>query len=150
MPKMEAFISGAWRAPARGEVLIGGAWRRVTRAESYRSDAWVTIASFIPPLSLSISPTSVAGIASTPKPSRRTVYTDYATAIPAGGRSPYSYVWTVADASAESPTTASTRIFASLGPNQVISGTAAVTCTDSAGTVASAQIEYYLSNESSQ
>ena len=147
---MDAFISGAWRTVRRGQVTIGGAPRTITRGEVYRSGIWHEAASFIPPLSLSVSPTSVSGIAYAIKPTRRNVYTDTATATPIGGRGPYSYTWFVAGASAEAPTNASTRIFANLGANQQITGIATVTCTDSAGTTASAQVDYYLSNESSQ
>ena len=147
---MDAFISGAWRTVRRGEVTIGGAPRVITRGEVYRSGTWREAASFIPPLSLNVSPAYVSGIAVTPKPTTRTVYTNYATATPVGGRGPYSYSWIVGGASAETPSNATTRIFSSLGANQEKTGIATVTCTDSAGTTASAQVEYYLSNESNQ
>lgn len=147
---MDAFISGAWRTVRRGEVTIGGAPRVITRGEVYRSGTWRECASFIPPLSLNVSPAYVSGTLVAPKPVTRTIYTNYTAATPVGGRGPYSYSWVVGGASAESPATATTRIFSSLGPNQEKTGIATVTCTDSAGTTASAQVEYYLSNESSQ
>lgn len=150
MPKMEAFISGAWRAPARGEVLIGGAWRRITRGESYRSGAWVGIASFIPPLSLSLSPPSVSGGVSPNKPSVQTVRTNYVTATPFGGSAPYSYSWSAPGIAPSNPTNAVTAFVATLAPEQEITGTATVTCTDANGNTAVGQCEYYLYNQSNQ
>jgi hypothetical protein len=150
MPKLEAFISGAWRTPARGEVLIGGAWRRITRGESYRGGGWVGIASFIPPLSLSVLPPYVQGIVNPAKPQQRTVVTDYAYATPVGGFAPYSYAWSATPAAATNPSTASTAFFASLSPEQQINGIATVTCTDSQGNTAVGQCEYYLYNQTNQ
>lgn len=149
MPKMEAFISGAWRAPARGEVLIGGAWRRITRAESYRGGGWMGIASFIPPLSLSVTP-YVQGGANPAKPSRLTVTTSYAQATPSGGTAPYSYAWTASGVTITNPANSFTAFTASLGNNQEIYATATVTCTDANGNTAVGQCDYYLYNQSNQ
>ena len=150
MPKMEAFISGAWRTPARGEVLIGGAWRRITRGESYRGGGWMGIASFIPPLSVSVLPSYVQGFSNPQKPIRQTVTTDYAQATPVGGSGPYSYAWSAAGVTITNSTSASTAFTALLQANQEINGIATVTCTDSQGNTTVGQCEYYLYNQTNQ
>lgn len=150
MPKMEAFISGAWRTPARGEVLIGGAWRRIVRGESYRGGGWSTIASFISPLTLTVSPAYISGIVSSAKPVRQSVTSDYATALPSGGTGPYSYAWSATGVTVTNPNNAVTAVRATLSPEQQASGFLAVTCTDANGNTAVGQCEYYLYNQSNQ
>ena len=152
MPKMEAFISGAWRTPARGEVLIGGAWRRIVRAEVYLSGAWKSCLTLTPALTVAVSPTSVSGT-QTPQPPRTvTVTSNGAQATPTGGVGPYSYAWSITSGSATitSPNTAATAFRQILSPDQDSDGSAQVICTDSQGNTAIGSVSYYLYNRSLQ
>lgn len=146
---MDAFISGGWRTPKRGEVLLGGAWRRITRGEVFRAGQWRTCLSFIGPLSLNVTP-FVQGFAVGSRFRPETVTTEKAVATPTGGAAPYRYSWSASGVTILSQTMASTAFSASVGPGQTISGVATVTCTDSFGSTAVGQTEYYLYNESNQ
>jgi len=147
---MDAFISGGWRTPARGEVLLGGAWRRISRAEVYRGGSWRPCLSFIAPLSLSVTP-SVDGSVYTGAPRPAVVTSGQAVATPTGGAMPYSYSWTVAGgAVALAPNVASTAFRATVPYASEVSGTATVVCTDAFGSTASGQTTYFLYNESNQ
>lgn len=143
---MDAFISGGWRTPQRGEVLIGGAWRRITRAEAYRGGAWRACLSFVPPLALDVTP-YVEGGSNTSTARPATISTTFATATPIGGAGPYSYSWSVdGGASAITPTMASTRFRATVPAGGEVYGTATVICTDAFGSTASGQTQYSLYN----
>lgn len=146
---MEVFAAGAWRDITRAEVYVGGTWRRIVRGEVYKDGAWRSIASFIPPLSLSVTP-YVQGGANPAKPSRLTVTTSYAQATPSGGTAPYSYAWTAGGVTITNPANSSTAFTASLGNNQEIYATATVTCTDANGNTVVGQCDYYLYNQSNQ
>jgi len=152
MAKLEAFISGAWRTPKRAEYLIGGTWRNITRGEVYRGGAWSPIASFVPPLSLSVSPDYVEGRVTTSRPSRTTVVSNFTQATPTGGTAPYSYQWSILSggASITSPNMARTTFSQSLASEQDSTGTARVICTDSQGKTAFGDVAYYLYNTSLQ
>jgi hypothetical protein len=148
---MDAFVSGAWRTPSRGEVLIGGAWRQLVRAEVYRDGDWHACLSFISPLSVSVFPGYVSGVVFPNKPTRQTITTTSATATPDGGNGPYSYAWSVpAGITITNPGNATTAFRASVSPDQEISGVATVVCTDSSGKTASGQVEYYLYNQTNR
>lgn len=147
---MDAFISGGWRTPARGEVLIGGTWRRITRAEVYRGDQWRACLSFVPPLSLNVTP-YVDGTVYTGARRPAVVTSSMATATPVGGAMPYTYSWTVTGgAAALAPNMASTAFRATVPYGGEVSGTATVVCTDRFGSTASGQTQYFLYNESNE
>jgi len=145
---MDAFISGGWRTPARGEVLLGGAWRRISRAEVYRGGAWRPCLSFVPPLALDVTPFVEGGARSqTARPA--TVTSSPATATPLGGTGPYSYVWTInGGAFVTAPNMASTQFRATIPAGGELNGTATVVCTDAFGSTASGQTQYSLYNQS--
>lgn len=130
---MDARINGAWVSPDRAEVRVGGAWRTVTRAEAYIGGAWVTIATFLPPVTLSLSTTLVTGFAF-----GGTVYTGNVTVTPSGGQAPYTYAWsrvsgsgTVANAAA-----ATTNFYDNPGAGNSTDGIFVCTVTDALGNVA--------------
>jgi len=144
---MDVFFSGAWRTPARAEIFIGGSWRTITRAEVYRSSAWRSCLSFSAPMSLSVSPSLVSGTASPAKPVRQTITTDTAIALPSGGTSPYSYVWTTpSGVTATAPNNAFTEFRAIVNAGVELTGTATVVCTDAVGRTASGSVGYYMYN----
>lgn len=145
---MEAFISGQWRTPTRGEVYIGGTWRRLSRIEVYINGAWRSAAKFIQPLTLRVSPNPVLGSGGGPKPLSRIVSSEAASALPTGGLAPYQYSWAVTsgNVTVRSPTMSSTDFYATLGPNEYRVANATVTCTDALGSVANATLRIELSN----
>lgn len=149
---MEVFFSGAWRTPKRAELVIGGAWRTITRGEAVLNGNWHTIASFVPPLSLTVNPLYADGRRVTPKPTSGSVVTNIITATPNGGAGPYYYVWSIISGTAiiTSPNTASTSFSAILPPESEREAVAQVTCTDSNGHVASEQVSISFINSSLQ
>lgn len=84
---MKARIGGAWRDITSAQVRIGGTWRAITSAKAYIGGAWRDIASFIQPLSLAISPSSINRTRTEGEP----FTTQNATATPTGGRGPFTY-----------------------------------------------------------
>lgn len=141
---MEIFSSGAWRTIRRGEILIGGTWRRITRIEGYVSGQWRSLATFVPPFSASVSPSSVSGFANPFKPSTQTVTTETAVITPAGGAGPYTYVWS----GGNTPTNASNSFTRTLSANTDLSESYSYTVTDSLGSTAIGSVEAYFSNQS--
>lgn len=145
---MDAFVAGAWRTAARGEAFIGNTWRRVTRAEAYIGGQWRQILSFAPPLSLS-APTPIYGSRSPSKPTPGNVVA-YASAVPSGGVAPYRYHWQLMEGQVNisSPQNSATSINYALQANSEADGLLRVTCTDAMGSVAVADVMFYLSNQS--
>lgn len=141
---MEAFIAGAWRQARRGEILIGGQWRRVLRAEAYLSGQWRSVATFVPPLTVSAN--DVSG--SITRITADLVVSSVSVATPAGGSPPYTYSWSMLNGFAvpSSPASASTSFTEFVDPYQWSFSTARVTCTDSGGSVATADIGITLQN----
>lgn len=144
---MDAFIAGAWRTARRGEVFASGQWRRLTRAEAYLGGQWRQVVTFVPPLSLSVTPL-VEGYRSSQKPSAGVVTTNFAIATPNGGTGPYRYQWSASGVTFSSPTNASTNLSATLAAESEFSGPGRVTCADSLGTVATADFMFYFQNQS--
>ena len=147
---MDAFISGGWRTAKRGEVLVGGAWRRIARAEIYTNGQWRRCLSFAPPMTVAISPLNPSGASYPRFPSTQRVTTQQITATPTGGAGPYSYVWSVLSggATADVVNMALTTVSATVPPDSLVQGNVGVTCTDSQGNTAVAQVPYYLYNYS--
>jgi hypothetical protein len=141
---MDAYIGGAWRSVASGDVRIDGQWRRLTRCEAYIGGAWRTGKTFTPPLSVSISPTTLNAI-SLASP----VISEGATATPTGGLGPYTYSWTRITGtlgSATSPTLASTNFAAFTSDGESGSSTFRCTVTDSRSSTATADITVFFSD----
>lgn len=146
---MEAFIGGAWRTISRGEAYVGGQWRSLKRGEAYRSGGWNGIASFVPPIIVSVSPTSIDGNSSPPTPQTMPVITGFVTATPIGGTPPYTYLWSCTDSvNVNYPTNASTSFGRSVPAETSINATATVTVTDANGNPAQAACAVNLSNYS--
>lgn len=136
---MRARADGAWREVEGGQVYVAGAWRQLSEARAYISGAWETVATFIPSLSLEITPTIVgasitgAGVATS----------NAATATPTGGSAPFTYSWARVggvSGSPDSPTNATTTFSKTLGNGDETGETFRCTCTDSFGTTATADI----------
>jgi hypothetical protein len=141
---MEGFIAGAWREFNRAEIYIGGQWRRLTRAEGYIGGQWRSLATFIQPLTVSISPSQVQGFANPFKPTTQTITTSTAIATPSGGLGPYTYLWSAGN----SPTLASNSFTATLPGDSELTQNPSVTVTDALGSTANASVEAYFLNQS--
>jgi len=139
----EVFTSGAWRQIRRGEVCIGGQWRRLTRAEAYFGSDWHTVASFVPPLSVSVTP-FVTGFANPFKPTTLTITTEPATATPSGGQAPYSYLWS----GGNTPTNATNTFTRTIPPDTNQNFVYSVTVTDSQGKTAFGSVTAQFINQS--
>lgn len=146
---MEVRKQGAWRTPTTAEAFAGGSWRTLKYGEGYINGAWRTIASFVQPLSLSISPTSPAGEAA----SSTVTTTNYVVATPTGGASPFTYSWARLSMSgaatfvATLPSNSSTK-FTATGVDDGVTALASWRCTvtDILGTAAHADVTVGLQN----
>lgn len=123
-------------------VLDGGTLRNILRMKVLDADNTTlrTVATFSPPMSLSVSPPSLyaESIFDT------VLTTAAATATPTGGLGPYTYAWTIlsGDATVNFPTSAVTQFTSGeLTPNVPSSATARCTCTDAGGQTATADVE---------
>jgi len=148
----EGFIGGAWRTLTRGEAYIGGKWRTLTHGEMSLDDAWPQVLSFVPPLSVSISPPSVSGTAFPSKPITATATTPFVTATPSGGKAPYTYAWVVAShdgtpPAISNPNSASTNFSKSVPANAEQEAVFTLTVTDALGKTASASIAATFFNQ---
>ena len=130
---MDVRINGAWVSPSRAQVRIGNAWRTVTRAQAYIGGAWRTIATFTPPLTLSLSATSVSGFSF-----GGTVFTNNVTVTPSGGQAPYTYAWVLSSGDGEIsyPTAATTNFYDTPGIEVTTSGQFICTVTNALGSIA--------------
>ncbi|MGN6539137.1 MAG: hypothetical protein ACTHKQ_25850 [Mesorhizobium sp.] len=149
-----AFIKGAEHAIGSGSVCIGSTYRRITRGVACIDGTnWVTIANFVPPLSVSVSPSTAYGYASPLKPIPQTVTTSPLTATPTGGKAPFTYSWSITSHTGTSPllvspSSASTSARAAVAANTDQVATAHVTVTDALGSTANAGGDFYFSNQS--
>lgn len=137
---MDARINGAWVTPKTGQAYVNSAWHTLSFAKAYVSGAWRTIVTFVQALTLSVYGGSAKSTSAT--------MSTGASAVPSGGLSPFTYVWSVlsstnlSNISFSSTTVASPTITATVtSGNPGDSGTATVHCTvtDSLGSTASGQ-----------
>lgn len=136
---MRAFLSGQWRDVSSGDVRIGSEWRPLVRAEYFNGTEWKQIVSFVPPLSLSISPTIAGGSI----PAAGLVTTNSVSAVPTGGQAPFTYLWEFVSGDASSvttPTTAATTFSSTVAYLENRSATFRCTATDAIGQTATAEI----------
>lgn len=128
---LKVFRNGAWQELTSLKVYRNGAWRRLKTLKVYSGGAWRQIGTFVSALSLSTSGSTttviVNGFPQT---------TNFASATPSGGLSPYFYSWTVLSGSGTiyNPTSATTQVS---GSGTV---TFRCTCTDSAGQTATSDL----------
>lgn len=149
----EVFAAGAWRSLTRAELYIGGKWRTVTRAEYWNGSSWKQAASFVPPLSVAVSPATASGSAMPLKPQPQVVSTGALTATPSGGKAPFAYSWSIISHTGSLPSlgnsaVASTIATATVAANTDQTAIAQVTVTDALGSTASATGTFSFSNHS--
>ena len=135
---MIARITGAWRTVSSGRAYVGGAWRPLVKARAYIGGEWREVASFIPPLSLSISPLATDGS----RLGSGAITTLPVTATPNGGQAPYSYMWdrTAGFGAVNSGTSSTTTFSQSVGNGEEVTGTFRCTVTDNLGATATASV----------
>ena len=137
---------GAWGDVTKARAYVDGAWRELNEAQAYQSGAWRIAAEFVDDLSLTISPPSAVG---------NVLGSGFAvtlpvTALPAGGRGPFTYQWTFVSGTQgalSSPLPASTTfsLFLTSGSNASAVYNCAVT--DSLGSLASANVSVVFQSD---
>ena len=134
---MKAFVGSTWREITSAKAFISGAWRTLTVGKAYKGGAWQSAASFVLPMTLSITPS--------PANTGGSGYfvSKLMTATPTGGLGPFTYSWTVVSSAGattiNSPTAASTTVSGDVTYGD-ISFTLQCTATDSLGSSAVAQV----------
>jgi len=138
-------VSGALQTITGGKVKVAGVVRSLRSIKVMDGGTLRTVATFASPLSLSISPTSVAGTASSG--TAVTVTTTTATATPSGGLGPFTYAWTFISKTGGDTPTAFSPSFATSAFQQAnvaaLENNSSVfrcTVTDSFGTTATADV----------
>jgi len=139
---MNVFADGAWRGSTSGRLYDGAAWRRLTRAVLYDGSAWRLAASFVQPLTATMTPLAVSAFSEDRGPV--TLFTDGALMTPSGGLVPYSYAWSIIAGSGigiTNPTSAGTA-FSRAMPSGSSSASGAAQCivTDSLGSTATGTV----------
>lgn len=146
---LKAVVNGVETDVEEMEVTVGNAQKRAARIEAWNGSAWKVVQSFAPPISLSVSPSSVFG--SRNVAAVVAVTTDAATATPTGGQAPYTYLWTQTSgqtAAIVSPFFATTTFRMTLGPGSFEQATFTCTVTDANGLTAQAFVVATFSNTS--
>lgn len=106
---MQIRNGGAWRTAASAQAYINGAWRQILYGKAYVNGSWRNICNFTPPpppppapppttpppppapsLTVTASTTAISASAAV-----SSMTTNSVTLTPSGGKSPYSYAWTI-------------------------------------------------------
>ena len=134
---------GALRTITRLSVRVGGVLRQLKTLKVVDNGTLRTVAVFVPPMSVNVTPTSVQGTATSNRP--ETVTTSTATATPVGGQAPYTYSWSVTEfgVSNVNPLGSANQFRATLF-DDFRSGVATCTVTDALGSTASGTVEYLI------
>ncbi len=136
---MRAFVNGAFEDIESGRVRVGNAWKNLASVRVYAGGAWREGKSFVPPLTVSVSPADVFGSSD----NFGTAYTTSATATPSGGVPPYTYSWARLGGglgAVDSPSFASTGFLRGMGFEESATETFQVTVTDSTAQTATANV----------
>lgn len=133
-----------WRQIKNLWARDSGVWQRLRSLKVYHDGAWRLVGNFVQPLTVSITPDYANGFANPFKPTPQSITTNPVTAIPSGGSSPFTYVWS----GGNSPTNASTTFTQIVPGNTDITTSYSVSVTDSLGSIASASVEAQFSNQS--
>lgn len=138
--------AGSLRTITRGKVMVAGVLRELREIKVQDGGVLRTVATFADPLTASASPASVSGTQSSSEPI--TVNTDFTTATPTGGRSPFTYSWAQVSgvaATAVSPASATTNFTYSTPPGTSVA-TFRVTITDAVGQSAPTEVTATFNN----
>lgn len=130
---------GAWREIDSGRVYVGGAWKRLVEARAYVGGAWKTVATFTPPLSASVSPSTATATTT----GGGTITTNSVTVTPSGGQAPYTYAWSriVGTRSSVTASTSATTAFrCTLATEDEVADEWRCTVTDNFGSTATVDV----------
>lgn len=136
---MRVCVNGVFKEVESGLIRVGGAWKPLSSVRVYVSGAWKDGKTFVPPLSVTVSPTGVNGDTF----NYGTAVTNNATATPSGGLAPYTYSWARVGAGSgtvDSPSAASTGFIRVMGVEETAVETFRVTVTDSTSQTATADV----------
>ncbi len=137
MPRASVLTPGGMKVVTRWQGLHLGINRLFRSLRVMSGGTLRQVGSFIPPLTLSVSPDSASGGAFSGQ-----VNTSFVTAIAAGGQAPYSYAWTLVSntnpgtPAATNPTIATTAFRGFVGGEAVFR----VAVTDNLGNVQNALV----------
>lgn len=129
--------AGVLRTFTEGFVRQAGVNRRLRTVQVMDDGVLRTVAEFVAPLSADINPTGASGSANNTSPVP--VTTNQVTALPSGGRAPFTYAWAQilgSPATINNPSMATTSFTATPPPGETISATFQVTITDDTGQTA--------------
>lgn len=131
---MKVRVNGVLKSAPGAKIKVGANWKRLIRIKMKIGGVWKEIASFIPPLSASASPATVAKAVN----GGGTGVAGPVTATPTGGRAPYTYAWTrlTGTASITAPGSSGTYFSDTVGPNETRISTFKCTVTSSDGQTA--------------
>jgi len=142
---------GALRTAQKLRFKQAGVVRQARRVRVLDAGTLRTVATFTDPLTASASPSSVSG--SGGGVDGATIGTTSTTAMPSGGRGPYSYLWALTTngggnaSQALNPTSASTQFTKTNRPaGSSVSDVWTVTITDTDGQTATAQVTAFFQN----
>lgn len=144
---MRVRVNGAWEDIDSGLVRVGNAWKQLASIRVYVGGAWKEGKTFVPALSLAITPD--VGVSGS-RTGAGLVTTTAATATPTGGLAPYTYAWVNIGGvgSPNTPASATTTFSATLGSGDDTFGDFQCTVTDSLGTTATAvTTAFFTSND---
>lgn len=139
--------AGTLRTIKRLRIQQGGILRDIRRLRVMHDGVLRTVATFAEQLTASANPTQVNGRENSTKPV--TVFTNETTAIPTGGRAPFTYSWTQTSgpvATITAPNMATTQFSTAVGPNSTASAVFICTITDAVGQSASVEVKANFSN----
>lgn len=143
---LKVVVGGAEKLAAKADIYISGAKKRVVRIDEWNGSAWKLVQSFLPTISLSVTP-NVFGSAN--YPGTTLVTSTVATATPTGGAGPYTYAWSrVSGAvlSITAPTNASTSFRTTIEAGGSRTATYRCTVTDTNGLTAFDDVNINLIN----
>lgn len=133
---MKSYAGSAWREIVSGKAFFNNSWRTLTIGKVFKGGAWQQIFSFVPPLSVAVSPTSFSASSRGSNIASKSL-----TATPTGGLAPFTYAWTVTSTTApvtlSGASTANVTVSGDVSVVDTITVSLSCTVTDSLGTTAS-------------
>lgn len=142
---LQQFRNSAWHSLSTLYAYRSGAWQRLKTLKVYSGGAWRLIGKFVPPVTVSAYPAGVGGMSYTN--TSVIVGSNPTTATPSGGLAPYTYSWAKVSGdaiTASQPSNATTDFGGTVAVNMTATAIFRVTCTDSIGQTATADVSVSL------
>lgn len=140
---------GVLRTITGMKIKAGGIVRTIKTVKVMVGGVLETVATFVPAITLNISPDLASGVSSSP--SGGTIHSNYVTATPSGGAGPYTYAWTRifgTELVLSGPASATTRFSLNVIASDSVSATYRCTVTDAFGQTAQDTVSVTLTNTS--